>query len=108
MRKHLQHDFLDLIERDLVAAPVIEFCRPRAFVPRHLLSVFKEAAVLEIDGNPGRKRIANIITAYRDHAAALVSPKFFLFADSAGLNRAEDFLDYPWLDGAGEQHRLLD
>jgi len=22
--------------------------------------------------------------------------------------RAEDFLDYPWLDAAGEQHRLLD
>ena len=57
---------------------------------------------------PGRQRIANIIAAYRTHAAALVSPKFFLFADRAGLSRAEDFLDYPWLDAAGEQHRLLD
>jgi hypothetical protein len=57
---------------------------------------------------PGRQRIANIIAAYRAHAAALVSPKFFLFADRAGLNRAQDFLDYPWLDAASEQHRLLD
>jgi hypothetical protein len=57
---------------------------------------------------PGRQRIANITNAYRDHAAALVSPKFFLFADRPGLSRAEDFLDYPWLDAAGEQVRLLD
>ena len=51
---------------------------------------------------PGRQRIANIIATYREHAAALVSPKFFLFADRAGLSRAEDFLDYPWLDGGGQ------
>jgi hypothetical protein len=57
---------------------------------------------------PGRQRIANIIASYRQHVAALVSPKFFLFADRGGLSRAEDFLDYPWLDAAGEQHRLLD
>ena len=57
---------------------------------------------------PGRTRIANIIATYREHAAALVSPKFFLFADRAGLNRAEDFLDYPWLTASGEQVRLLD
>jgi Replication-relaxation len=57
---------------------------------------------------PGRQRIANIRAAYRDHAAVLVSPKFFLFADRAGLGRAEDFLDYPWIDAEGEQHRLLD
>ncbi len=57
---------------------------------------------------PGRQRIANIIATYRTHAAALVSPKFFLFVDRAGLRRAEDFLDYPWLDAEGQQHRLLD
>lgn len=57
---------------------------------------------------PGRTRIANIIAAHQQHTAALVSPKLFLFADRPGLARAEDFLDYPWLDGAGEQHRLLD
>lgn len=57
---------------------------------------------------PGRQRIANIIAAYRQHAAALVSPRFFLFADRPGLARAEDFLDYGWVDAAGEQHRLLD
>ncbi len=57
---------------------------------------------------PGRQRIANISTTYRTHAAALVSPKFFLFADRSGLTRAEDFLDYPWLDAEGKQHRLLD
>jgi hypothetical protein len=57
---------------------------------------------------PGRQRIANIIATYREHTAVLVSPKFFLFADRTGLNHAEDFLDYPWLDAAGDQHRLLD
>jgi len=57
---------------------------------------------------PGRSRIANIIAAYRQHVAALVSPKFFLFADRPGLARAEDWLQYPWLDAAGEHHRLLD
>jgi hypothetical protein len=57
---------------------------------------------------PGRQRINNIIASYRAHAAALVSPKFFLFADRAGLSRAEDFLDYPWLTASGEQVRLLD
>ena len=57
---------------------------------------------------PGRQRITNIIAAYRTHAAALVSPKFFLFADRGGLARADDFLDYGWVDAAGEQHRLLD
>ena len=57
---------------------------------------------------PGRQRIGNIIATYREHAAALVSPRLFLFADRTGLSRADDFLDYPWLDTAGEQHRLLD
>lgn len=57
---------------------------------------------------PGRARISNIIAAYHNHTAALVSPKFFLFADRAGLGRAHDWLQYPWLDAAGEQHRLLE
>src|SRR6266567_2972417 len=51
---------------------------------------------------PGRQSINNIIAAYRDNVAALVSPKFFLFADRPGLARAEDFLDYPWLDAEGQ------
>jgi hypothetical protein len=70
--------------------------------------IFGMNNVRVITVTPGRTRIANIIAAYREHAAALVSPKFFLFADRAGLNRAEDFLDYPWLDAEGAQHRLLD
>ena len=49
-----------------------------------------------------------VLTSYRDHAASLASPRIFLFADRPGLHRADDFLDYPWLDAAGEQHRLLD
>ena len=56
---------------------------------------------------PGRERIANIITSYREHAAALVSHKFFFCADRLGLSRAADVLDYPWLDAAGEECRLL-
>jgi hypothetical protein len=57
---------------------------------------------------PGRQRINNIIASYREHAVSLVSPRFFLFADRAGLARADDFLDYPLVDAEGGQHRLLD
>lgn len=57
---------------------------------------------------PGRQRIANIIATYREHAATLVSPKLFLFADRPGLSRAEDWLQYPWVTADGEQVRLLD
>lgn len=66
------------------------------------------ANVRVLSVTPGRQRISNIIAAYRKHAAALVSPRFFLFADRRGLGSAEDFLDYAWLDAAGQQHRLLD
>jgi hypothetical protein len=57
---------------------------------------------------PGRQRIANIGAAYEQHEKPLVSPKFFPFADRAGLSSVEDFLDYPWLDAVGERHRSLD
>lgn len=57
---------------------------------------------------PGRQRIANIIASYRRHVASLASPRMFLFADRPGLVGAEDVLDYPWIDAAGDQHRLLD
>lgn len=56
----------------------------------------------------GRQRIGNIVASYREHAAALGSPRVFLFADHFGLHHANDFLDYSWTDAAREQHRLLD
>jgi hypothetical protein len=45
----LQYDPLDFIERNFIISAIIELCRPRAFMRGHPLSVFKEAAVLEID-----------------------------------------------------------
>jgi len=51
---HLQNDLLDLIERDLIAAPIVELRSARAFVRRHLLGVFEESAVFEVDGDAGR------------------------------------------------------
>src|ERR1017187_287662 len=45
------HDPLDLIERDLVSAPVVEPGRPRRLVRGHLLSNFELTAVREVRGN---------------------------------------------------------
>jgi hypothetical protein len=47
----IDHNPRDLIERDLVVAPIIEFRRPCAFVRRHLLSVFEKASILQVDGD---------------------------------------------------------
>ena len=43
---------LDFIECDLVAGPVVELGRARAFVRRHGLGVFKGAAVLKVGRYP--------------------------------------------------------
>ncbi len=45
MVSRLQHNFLDLIERNLVATAVVELRRPRAFVRGHLLGMFEKPAV---------------------------------------------------------------
>src|SRR5271168_5028882 len=50
----LKHDPLHLIEGDLVVAPVVELGGARALVRRHLLRVFEQAAVEQIDGDPRR------------------------------------------------------
>ena len=50
----LQNDALHLIERDLVVAPIIQFSRARALVRRHLLRVFEQTAVEQLDGDSGR------------------------------------------------------
>jgi hypothetical protein len=57
---------------------------------------------------PSRQRLGTIIAAYKQHTAALVSPRLFLFADRAGLIGTESFFNYDWVDAAGERHRLLD
>ena len=54
-----ENDPLDLIERDLIVAPIVELGRARALVRRHLLRVFQQPAVEQIDGDAGRpKRVA--------------------------------------------------
>src|SRR6516162_1642314 len=47
-------DPFDLIERDLVASPVVELGRARAFVRGHSQGVFERAAGLEVGGDAGR------------------------------------------------------
>ncbi len=42
----LDHNPLHLIERDLIARPVIELCRPRGLVRRNQLCVLDRAAIL--------------------------------------------------------------
>ena len=46
-------DPLDLIERDLVAVPVVELGGPRPFVGGDGLGVLHSAAVLEVGGHAG-------------------------------------------------------
>jgi hypothetical protein len=50
----LQYDPLDLIERDLVVAAIIQLGGARALMRGHLLSIFQQAAVEKVDGDPGR------------------------------------------------------
>jgi hypothetical protein len=49
-----------------------------------------------------------LFAAHQKYTRTLASPKLFLFADRPGLLTAPDFFAYPWLDAAGEEHRLLD
>src|SRR5207245_1900338 len=53
-RRLLQNNPLDLIERDLVVAAIVELGRARAFVRSHLLRVLDETAIDQIDGDAGR------------------------------------------------------
>jgi hypothetical protein len=55
----LNHDPLDLIQRNLIARPVIELSRLRAFVVGDLLGMLDGAAVLQVGGDAGGpKRMA--------------------------------------------------
>jgi len=67
---------------------------------------FSNMRVLTVTRGPDR--IQSIIEAHRRYTWQLCSPRVFLFADRQGLARAADPLEFPWLDAAGEQHRLLD
>ena len=49
----LEHDLLNLIERDLVVAPIIELGRARALMRGHLLRMFEQPAIREIDRDAG-------------------------------------------------------
>jgi hypothetical protein len=47
-------DPLDLIERNFIAPPVVESCRPRRLMGCHLLRNFQPPPILEIGGDAGR------------------------------------------------------
>ncbi len=64
MCRSLQYNPLDLIERDLIIAPIVELGRSRAFVRRHLLRVFEQPAVEQIDGDPRRPK--RVTAQFRD------------------------------------------
>ena len=79
---HLQHNLLDLIERDLIVAAIIEFCRARTLVRRHLLRVLEQPAVFEIHGNAGRAELPGLRSygAHREPGAQAgpLEPHWFL------------------------------
>ena len=56
MTPELQNDALDLVERDLIVAAIVELGRARALMRRHLLGVLEETAVEQIDGDAGRPK----------------------------------------------------
>jgi len=51
---------LDLVERNLIAGPIVEFRRTRPFVRRHCLAAFEGTGVVEIGCDP---RCAERVTA---------------------------------------------
>jgi hypothetical protein len=60
----LQHNLLDLIERDFIIPPIVKLRRARTLMRRHLLRVhllrvLEQAAVLQVDRDAGRaERVA--------------------------------------------------
>ena len=78
--RDLYHYLFDLIERDLVTPAVVELGRPRAFVRGHLLDMFEQPAVLEIDGDADDRRFfcrcvtcVTPVTTLRDYSAGIRS-----------------------------------
>lgn len=68
----LNHDPLDLVERDRVPGAVVELGGLRAFVRRHRLRVLQRAARVQVDGDPGgpkRMAIDPALQAHRGGAA---------------------------------------
>jgi hypothetical protein len=53
------------------------------------------------------QRVVNMVDAYQKHAAAVASPRLFLFTDRASLTTAPSFFDAVWLDGEGKEHTLF-
>jgi hypothetical protein len=53
----LQHNPLDLIERNLIIATVIKLRRGRAFVRDHLLRILQKSAVEQTDGDAGVRNV---------------------------------------------------
>jgi hypothetical protein len=51
--KPLQNNPFDLIKSDLVVAAIVELGRAGALMRRHLLGVFEQPAIEQIDGNAG-------------------------------------------------------
>ena len=77
----LESDPLHFILREPFLRPIVEFCRARALVRRHLLRVFQCSTVGHIGGDPGRpKRVIadRRVNADRDGAAAHHAPSIRL------------------------------
>jgi hypothetical protein len=52
----LDHNPLDLVERDLIAGVILELRRARTFVRRHRLSILQSAAVFKAGGDSCRPK----------------------------------------------------
>src|SRR5262249_24980300 len=69
------HDLLDLVERDLVAGPVIKLGSARTGVGGHLLGLLKRSLVFQVAGDPRRPEAvaaglgadARLLEASADH-----------------------------------------
>ena len=60
MLRQSNENALNLVKRQLVTRPIVEFCCPRRGVPRDGLSRFKRTAVVEVDGDAcSAKRMAS-------------------------------------------------
>ena len=114
MRPSSEDNPLDLIERDLIVAMMVEPLRTRALVRRHLLCVFQEPAVKQIDGDagrpervaaergddPGLARMADDHPPPPWHARRRRAVSFGSFSGTIGLNnQIEMRSNFEWISG---------
>lgn len=98
------------VRRDLTKTSILRKLVAYGFAHTHRIHErrFSFPNIRTVTVTPGRQRIRNIIDAYREHVAAVAPAGLYLFADRASLSRSADILEFPFLDAAGNQIRLLD